>query len=137
MLGDAILIGVFVIPLLIAGLVVLLVRRNLGRQGTEAREQRAEADERAARGVWAQATVVNVLQMPRLLPGETPDAVKVDLRLEVLPPGGAKFLTLATWLVDTTALANVQAGATVPVKIDSRDPARVYPHVNWARPWVG
>jgi hypothetical protein len=61
---------------------------------------------------------------------------KVDLQLEVQIPDKAPYQMATVWLVEVASLESAAPGKSIPVKVDAKDPARVYPNVPWARPWL-
>ncbi len=120
----------------LALLLYWLVTRSARRQALAYRARRDDYEERAQRGVWANATVVNIRNRPELSPVGPATRLRVDLRLQVDAPGGQKYSATTAWIVDSYALAQLQPGQPVSVKIDPDDPQKVYPNVSWATPWL-
>lgn len=122
-----------------AGLALLLywlATRSARRQALAYRARRDDYEERAQRGVWANATVVNLRNRPEQEHIGPATRVRVDLRLQVDAPGGQKYSATTAWIVDSYALAQLQPGQPVSVKIDPDDPQKIYPNVSWAVPWL-
>ncbi|TAK12802.1 MAG: hypothetical protein EPO32_07610 [Anaerolineae bacterium] len=122
-------------PLLLAGVVVWMVLRNMRRAESQGAAQKAELDERKTRAAWAGATVASLRNRPTPAPGER--VVRVDLRLEVRAQDGTRYFTTPSWMVNVEALANLQPGTQVSVKIDANDPQLIFPNVSWAELWPG
>lgn len=119
-----------VLILLAAGIyaAVTAPRRNAAAQARQ-----AELRARAARAVWSSATVASLRNRPA--PGAGERRVRVDLRLQVQAPDGSVYPATPSWYVDVDALANLQPGASLSVKIDADDPSIIYPNADWAEIW--
>ena len=81
------------------------------------------------RSVWAWARVVSSTHGNAGLGG----MVRVDLELEVHLPGTPFFSAKTTWLVDQEALAFVETGKEISLKVDPLDTNYIYPNGSWAR----
>ncbi len=123
--------------LVIAALVIGWVLWGTRRQAAQAQRRHAQVEAAQARALWGGATVVNLRNDPRVAaaPGEH-GLVRVSLRLEVQANSGEKYQATTEWLVEPYAVAYVQPGQSLSVKIDTQDPAIIYPNAPWARYWV-
>jgi hypothetical protein len=128
----AALVAVFVagFALFMAAFFLRLARRSAAA-AAEAEALRRESSAREARSGYALATVVD-LGRSREVGGSE---VRVDLGLEVRPPGGREYRARASWLLDLAALPQVQPGRELQVRVDAEDPQRIYPGGPWARFW--
>jgi len=64
--------------------------------------------------------------------GRNYGGVDIEMVLNVRPPNGLPYETRTSWAVEPAMLSKVQEGCTVVVKIDSKDPKRIYPVEEWA-----
>jgi hypothetical protein len=103
------------------------------RQAARGQARLANLRARAERAVWSSATVASLRNRPA--PGTGERRVRVDLRLQVKAPDGTLYAATPSWFVDVDALANLQPGASLSVKIDAEDPAVIYPNAPWAEIW--
>ncbi len=60
------------------------------------------------------------------------DGIDVDLTFEVTPPFGEPYKVKAAWSVEPLAISKLQEGSTLAVKIDAKDPWKIYSAENWA-----
>jgi len=93
-----------------------------------------EIEDRIARAIWAGASVVS-LKSQKILEDAT-GAVRTELTLLVQPPDGEAYPASTVWRIDISALASVQPGESVSIKIDQLDPQIIYPNVSWAQYWA-
>ena len=61
--------------------------------------------------------------------------LKVTLTLEIQMPNIQAYNTNTTWEIDLTAIAAIQPGQVVAVKVDCYEKNKVYPNVSWAKYW--
>lgn len=52
--------------------------------------------------------------------------VSVNLSFEVVPPNGAVYQLMQVWDVDPASLDKIKEGNSLPIKIDARNPKKVY-----------
>lgn len=62
--------------------------------------------------------------------------LKVSLSLEIQIPNEEPYTANATWEIDITAIAFIQPGQTIAVKVDTNEKNKVYPNVPWATYWL-
>ena len=62
--------------------------------------------------------------------------LKVALSLEIQFPNEKPYTANATWEIDITAIAKIQPGQVIAVKVDSDEKKWVYPNVPWATYWL-
>jgi hypothetical protein len=123
---------VIALPLAIIGGILFFVQRSLTQQSLAGQRHQAETRSRAESGAWAGATVISATtEAANFDPGR--GLARLRLVLQVTPAGGEPYQATTTWLVEQAALANVQPGQDLTVKIDPRDPRRIYPAAPWAR----
>lgn len=106
--------------------------RKPKKQAFEQQARQAEFVEREKRAVWASADVVTLRNRGSLSTMDNRQVVPVELRLLVQPPEGESYQAVTTWLVDSDAVAQVQPGQSLSVKIDQQDAQLIYPNVSWA-----
>ena len=58
--------------------------------------------------------------------------LKVTLSLEIQIPNVEAYITNTTWEIDLTAIAAIQPGQVVVVKVDRAERSNIYPNVAWA-----
>ncbi len=117
----------------VVGSVIYLTFRRMQDSAVAAQERQKQHAEREARAVYAQATVINIRNTPHLAQPGASNRLRVELRLEVQPPGSEKYQANASWLVEDYAINQIQPGASLSVKIDQQDPKIVYPNMNGAK----
>jgi hypothetical protein len=81
------------------------------------------------RAVWAWARVITSTQGAAGLGG----MVRVAMELEVHLPGTPPYTATANWLVEQEALAYVETGKEIPLKVDPQDVKFIYPNGPWAK----
>ena len=84
---------------------------------------------RRERAVWAWAQVVSSTHGEPGLGG----MVRVTLEMEVHMPGTPMYPATTTWLVEEEALAYVETGKEIPLKVDPQDQKYVFPNGSWAK----
>jgi hypothetical protein len=117
----------FALPVLtIVFLVWFFLRMRAARKPKNAKDDPATRQERA---VWAWAKIlssshgaVNSFQMAR-----------VEMKLEVHMPGTPAYQVDATWLVEQDALASMEAGKEIALKVDPLGSQHVFPNGTWAK----
>ncbi len=120
-----IVVGIVIVALAI----VFTVRRSSSRKGLNVTTQRLEFEQRQAMAIPASATVVSA-QVVVHYPSQNRRVM--HLQLSVTPPGGKPYFANSNWVVDETALAYLQPGTELAVKIDTQNPNIVYPNTGWA-----
>lgn len=83
-----------------------------------------------ARAIPAEAIVQDVEPMGATAGGS--QRVLVTLRLDVRPPAGGSYQATTRWFVDQIAIAQIQMGQTIRVRINADYRDRIYPDVHWA-----
>jgi len=81
------------------------------------------------RAVWAWARIVSSTRGEAGLGG----MVRVTLNLEVHLPGTPPFNATTPWLVEQEALAYVEIGKDISLKVDPQDLNYIYPNGPWAK----
>jgi hypothetical protein len=118
---------VIALPVLTIGLLIwfFLRARRLRRPKTAKDDHRT----RQERAVWAWAKILTSSQGPV----NTFRMARVEMQLEVHMPGTQAYCATTTWMVDQDALAFVQQGKEVALKVDPLGPQYVYPNGSWAK----
>jgi len=80
-----------------------------------------------AHGIPATATVVHVGHSESSSGG-----VDVNLTFEVMPPNAAPYKVKTIWSVEPLSVSKIQEGCTVALKIDAKDPQKLYSAEDWA-----
>jgi len=62
--------------------------------------------------------------------------LKVAISLEIHMCSLEVFTTNTTWEIDITAIAAIQPGQIVSVKVDATEKTKIYPNVPWAKYWL-
>jgi hypothetical protein len=62
--------------------------------------------------------------------------LKVTLTLEIQMPNVEVYITNTTWEIDLTAIAHIQHGQTVAVRVETDEKTTIYPNVPWATYWL-
>lgn len=91
-------------------------------------------DKRFANALDAQARVLSIANSMVLR--DVRGKLKVELSLEIQFPNEEPYTANATWEIDITAIAAIQPGQTVAVKVDADEKTKIYPNVPWARFWL-
>jgi hypothetical protein len=111
----AILLGFGVIAVLVAVKEISSQREQVFAQHQAA----AQFHERAARAVWAGATILSIRNCnPK---GEPGGKSMIDIKLQVLKSDQKTYNATAIWIVDSIALPALKPGQHIPVKIDQED----------------
>jgi hypothetical protein len=84
---------------------------------------------RQDRAVWAWAKILSANQGPV----NTFRMARVELQLEVHMPGTPAYQAGTVWLVEQEALASVETGKEISLKVDPLDPKYIYPNGPWAK----
>lgn len=122
------LVSGLVFALLAYGMIRLSMFLTL-RSGRSAQQQ---IDTTLARVSTASATVLQVGQPSGMMRKPRLGSSHVLLTLDIHPASGPSYQASTLWQVDLTALAQLQPGQTIPVRIDADTPATIYPNVGWA-----
>jgi len=119
-------IGLIVPVLTIIFIVWYFLRTRRQRKAKTAKDDPTTRQERA---VWAWAKIlsssqgaVNTFRMAR-----------VEMELEVHMPGTPAYQAKARWLVEQDALAAMEEGKEIALKVDPLGPQHVYPNGTWAK----
>jgi hypothetical protein len=116
-----------VIPLLTIGVAIwFITRMRRPRKPKTAKDDHRTRQERA---VWAWAKIISSSQGPV----NTFRMARVELQLEVHMPGTQAYRASTTWLVEQDALASVEEGKEISLKVDPLGPQYVYPNGSWAK----
>ena len=59
--------------------------------------------------------------------------VDVKLTIEVIPPAGPTYELSTTWFVEPASISKLKEGDTYKIKIDPKDPKKVYSAEDWAQ----
>jgi hypothetical protein len=62
--------------------------------------------------------------------------LKVAVSLEIHMPNAEAYTTNTTWEIDITAIAHIQPGQIVSVKVATDEKSKIYPNVAWATYWL-
>jgi hypothetical protein len=117
------LLSAFVLPsLLVLG---ILFYKNRARK---------KYNKRFANALDAQARVLSINNSMVLR--DVRGKLKVAISLEIFMPNAEAYTTNTTWEIDITAIAAIQPGQIVVVKVDNDDKHIIYPNVPWATYWV-
>jgi hypothetical protein len=117
----------YALPVLTIGFFVWFFIRM--RRTRKPKTTKDDPHTRQERAVWAWATILSASQGPV----NTFHMVRVDLQLEVHLPGTPVYRAKTTWLVEQEALASVDEGKEIPLKVDPLGPQYVYPNGGWAK----
>jgi preprotein translocase subunit YajC len=121
---------IILIPIII--IVFLLLRMNRNRyHSTSGYVSEFEGGPR--RGLEGEASVISKKET---IAPNAGNIAKVDLMVEVHLPGNAPYQVSTCWLVEVDSLDQLEPGKTLPVKVDPKQPIRVFPDVPWARFWI-
>ena len=91
-------------------------------------------NKRVSLGLDAQARVLSINNSMVLR--DVRGKLKVTLSLEIQMPNVEAFITNTTWEIDLTAIAAIQPGQVVAVKVDRAERNKIYPNVAWAWYWL-
>ena len=117
----------FALPILTIGFFLwFFLRMRRPKKSKTAKEDPATRQDRA---VWAWARVLSSSQGAL----NTYRMAKVEMNLEVHLPGSPAYPAKVTWLVEQDALAAVQEGKEIALKVDPLGPQHIYPNGTWAK----
>jgi hypothetical protein len=115
------------LPMLTIGLFTwFYIRSRRPRKPKTAKDDHRTRQERA---VWAWATVVTSASRPVNAVG----MARVEMQLDVHMPGTPAYRATTTWMVEEEALAFVQQGKEIALKVDPLGLQYVYPNGSWAK----
>ena len=120
------LLAIF-LPLLTVGFFVWFFLRM--RRPRKPKAAKDDTNTRLERAVWAWAKILSSSQGPV----NTFHMARVEMQLEVHMPGSPAYQAKATWLVEQDALASVETGKEISLKVDPLGPQYVYPNGSWAK----
>ena len=116
-----------VVPILTVIFIVWYFLRT--RRSRKSKTAKDDPTTRQERAVWAWAKIlsssqgaVNTFRMAR-----------VEMELEIHMPGSPAYQAKATWLVEQDALAAMEEGKEIALKVDPLGPQHVYPNGTWAK----
>ena len=116
-----------VVPILTVIFIVWYFLRT--RRSRKSKTAKDDPTTRQERAVWAWAKIlsssqgaVNTFRMAR-----------VEMELEVHMPGTPAYQAKASWLVEQDALAAMEEGKEIALKVDPLGPQHVYPNGTWAK----
>jgi hypothetical protein len=117
----------YIVPILTIIFIVWYFLRS--RRQRKAKTAKDDPTTRQERAVWAWAKILSASQ------GElnTFRMARVEMELEVHMPGTPAYQAKATWLVEQDALASMEEGKEIALKVDPLGPQRVYPNGTWAK----
>ena len=95
---------------------------------------RKKYDKRFENALDAQARVLSIDNTMVL--SDVRGKLKVALSLEIHMPNAEAYTTNTTWEIDITAVAHIQPGLTIAVKVDKDKKTTIYPNVSWATYWL-
>jgi hypothetical protein len=117
----------FALPLLTIGVFAwFFLRARRPRKPKTAKDDHRTRQERA---VWAWAKILSSSQGPV----NTFRMARVEMQLEVHMAGTQADRARTTWLVEQEALASVEEGKEISLKVDPLGPQYVYPNGAWAK----
>jgi hypothetical protein len=91
-------------------------------------------DKRFANAQDAQARVLSIDNTMVLR--DVRGKLKVAISLEIHMPNAKAYTANTTWEIDITAVAAIQPGQIVSVKVDTDEKNKIYPNVSWATYWL-
>ena len=95
---------------------------------------RKKVEIRFSNALYAQARVLSINNSMVLR--DVRGKLKVSLSLEIHMLNDDSYTANATWEIDLTAIAAIQPGKTVAVKVDTDEKTTIYPNVPWATYWI-
>jgi hypothetical protein len=117
----------FALPILTIGFFIwFFLRMRRPRKSKTAKDDPTTRQERA---VWAWAKILSSSQGAI----NTFRMARVEMQLEVHLPGSPAYQTKVTWLVEQDALASIEEGKEIALKVDPQGPQHVYPNGTWAK----
>ena len=117
----------YALPLLTVGFLVWYFLRM--RRPHKSKNAKDDPVTRQERAVWAWAKILAASQGPV----NTFRMARVEMKLEVHMPGTPAYQAQTTWLVEQEALAAVETGKEIALKVDPLGPQHVYPNGTWAK----
>jgi hypothetical protein len=125
-----ILIAIIILPATLVGFFIMRMNRSQLRYSRDRIEKFEMGFRRTVDGT------ARVLQKNETISPAAHGIAKVELQLDVQVPEKAPYQLSTSWLVEVSSLDEIEPGKSLPVKVDAKDPLRIYPNVSWARPWV-
>ena len=117
----------FALPVLTIGVFVwVFIRMRRPRKPKTAKD---DPNTRQERAVWAWAKILSSNQGA----ANTFRMARVEMQLEVHLPGSPAYQAKTTWLVEQDALASVEAGQEISLKVDPLGTQYIYPNGGWAK----
>jgi len=95
---------------------------------------RKKYDKRFANALDAQARVLSIDNTMVLR--DVRGKLMVAISLEIYVPNAKAYTANTTWEIDITAVATIQPGQVVAVKVDADEKSTIYPNVPWAMYWL-
>ena len=95
---------------------------------------RKKVEIRFSNALYAQARVLSINNSMVLR--DVRGKLKVSLLLEIHMLNNDSYTAKATWEIDLTAIAHIQPGQTVAVRVDTDEKTTIYPNVSWATYWL-
>jgi hypothetical protein len=62
--------------------------------------------------------------------------LKITVSLDIQVSNEEAYTAVSTWEIDIMAIADIQPGQTVAVRVDTDEKTTIYPNVSWARYWL-
>lgn len=62
--------------------------------------------------------------------------LKITVSLDIQVSNEEAYTAVSTWEIDIMAIADIQPGQTVAVRVDTDQKTTIYPNVPWARYWL-
>lgn len=112
------------IPVIIIALLLLFLKRSIGKQ-------KKAADERKLRIAAARDANAKVISASQGVSGGSINRL-IYLRLEINDGFGQNYEAEASWFVDTLHFDKIREGSFFPVKVDSQNKYIIYPGESWA-----
>jgi hypothetical protein len=99
------------------------------RRSRKPKPEKVDDRTRQERAIWAWATILTSSQEPV----NTYHMARVEMELEIHMPGSPAYQAHTTWLVEQEALAYIEEGKEISLKVDPVDPQYIYPKGSWAK----
>lgn len=128
-MGTLILISILAVVIVVIALIFVFLALN----HKKAERLNLRNDEFTKRQQYASFANARVVHASGGIPSDGATQVRIALTLEVTPPGREAYRAHTDWLVDVTALAAIQPGSEIQVKIDADDSNIVYPGSEYAK----
>jgi hypothetical protein len=127
-------------PIIIIAVIVFVtfliaIIRIFTRSSKESKQFQQNLEDYSAKlnnASYATALIVSVIRAAAIGRSE----MKVDLRLEVRPPGGEPYIATPTWMTDVSELPFIKQGDEIQVKIDAEDSSLIYPTFPKSKYWI-